>query len=258
MSSPYGDDDLDDLAGHLTPMRRFVERVKGPMGLLVAALLVVPAATGLVQWLVFDRAGDEVVERLDADDLDRALVDSVLLVGAQPCTGAGTATGTAFVLERDGAAVLLTNRHVVDDVRQVGLQRLDGGPGPQVASWRLSGSADVALLDLEDPAAAPPALPVAADPAEVGERVRTVGFPSGMPYTTAGDVARAGRGELRLDMEVDPGASGSPVLDRTGAVVGQVFARTPGGRGVATPVGTVVTALDDLGDPRSGCQPGTG
>lgn len=250
MTDPHEDDDLDE---YLTPMRRFVERVKGPLGLLVAALLVVPAATGLVQWLIFDRASDQVVEELDAEDLDQALVDSVLLVGAAPCTGGGTATGTAFVLQVDGAPVLLTNRHVVADVGDVGLQRLGGGPGPTVASWRLSSSADVAVLTLQEPARAPPALPVATEEAEVGQRVRTVGFPSGLPYTTAGDVVAVGGGELRLDMQVDPGASGSPVLDRTGAVVGQVFARTSGGRGVATRVGTVVRALDDLGEARSGC-----
>lgn len=254
MSDPGGyDHEDDDLDGYLTPMRRFVERVKGPLGFLIALLLVVPAATGLVRWLVFDRASDRVVEELDAQDLDRALVDSVLLVGAAPCTGGGTATGTAFVMQVDGSPVLLTNRHVVADVGEVGLQRLGGGSGPVVDSWRLSSSADVAVLTLRDPDAAPPALPVATAGAEVGQRVRTVGFPSGMPFTTAGDVTAVGGGELRLDMQVDPGASGSPVLDRTGAVVGQVFARTAEGRGVATRVGTVVAALDDLGEARSGC-----
>ena len=253
MSGSGGYDEDDDLDGYLTPMRRFVERVKGPLGLLVALLLVVATATGLVQWLIFDRASDRVVEELDAQDLDQALVDSVLLVGAAPCTGGGTATGTAFALQVDGTPVLLTNRHVVDDVSEVGLQRLGGGSGPVVESWRLSSSADVAVLTLRDAAAVPPALPVAASGAEVGQRVRTVGFPSGLPYTTAGDVTAIGGGQLRLDMRVDPGASGSPVLDQTGAVVGQVFARTAEGRGVATRVGTVVAALDDLGKARSGC-----
>lgn len=254
MTDPF-DEDLDDLEGHLTPMRRFVERVKGPLGLLVALLLVLPAGAGLVRWVIFDRAGDRVEQELDAEDLDRRLVDSVLLVGAQPCGRAGTSTGTAFVLEVDGRSVLLTNRHVVDDVRQVGLQRLGGGSGPTVESWRLASSADVAVLTLQDPEAAPPTLPVAEAPAEVDQRVHTVGFPSGMPFTTDGEVLATRGGQLLLDMQVDPGASGSPILDRTGAVVGQVFARTPEGRGVGTEVGTVVNALDDLGEPRSGCQP---
>lgn len=249
----FDDDEFDDLEGYLTPMRRFLERVKGPLGVVLALLLVLPAGAGILRWVVFDRAGDRVVEELDAEDLDAALVDSVLRVGASSCAGGGTSSGSAFVLEVDGTSMLVTNRHVVEDARDVGLQQLGGGSGPRVESWRLSGTADVAVLALQDPASAPPPLPVADDPAREGQPVRTVGFPSGMPFTTAGEVVAAGDRELRLDMQVDPGASGSPILDRSGAVVGQVFARTTEGRGVGTPVGTVVRALDDLGEPRSEC-----
>ncbi len=250
------EEDEDDLEGHLTPMGRFVERAKGPLGVVLAVLLVVPMGTGLLQWLVFDRAGDRVVEELEAGDLDAALVNSVLRVAGSPCEGrARSVSGTAFVALVDGEPLVLTNRHVVEDVAAVGLQQLGGGPGPRVASWRLADGADVAVLRLTDGEDLPPALPLSADGPRAGDAVRTVGFPSGLPYTAAGSVAEVGDRELLLDVEVDPGASGSPVLGADGTVIGQVFARTPGGRGVATPVGTVVTALDDLGASRSDCGP---
>lgn len=250
-------DDLqepDDLRGHLTPMRRFLERVKGPLGVVLAVLLVIPLGAGLLQWLVFDRAGDRVVDQLaDADQLDVELVRSVLLVAASPCTGAGSTSGTAFALDVDGEPRLVTNRHVVEEVGVVGLRELGGGPGPRVTSWRLSSHADVAELILEDPAAMPPALAMAAGGADVGDPVRTVGFPAGLPYTTEGPVARLAGNLAWLDMQVAPGASGSPVLDASGAVVAQVFGRTTDGRGVATRAGTVRAALDALGASRSGC-----
>lgn len=250
------EEDEDDLEGHLTPMGRFVERAKGPLGVVLAVLLVVPMGTGLLQWLVFDRAGDRVVEELEAGDLDAALVNSVLRVAGSPCEGrARSVSGTAFVALVDGEPLVLTNRHVVEDVAAVGLQQLGGGPGPRVASWRLADGADVAVLRLTDGEDLPPALPLSADGPRAGDAVRTVGFPSGLPFTAAGSVAEVGDRELLLDVEVDPGASGSPVLGADGTVIGQVFARTPRGRGVATPVGTVVTALDDLGASRSDCGP---
>ena len=246
--------DDDDLAGLVTPTRRFLERSKGILGVVLALALVIPLGAGLLQAFVFDRAGDRVVEQLTADDLDAALAESVLLVGGTTCSGAGAVTGTAFAVEVDGQPLLVTNRHVVDDVGSVGLRALDGGPGPRVTAWRPSRTADVAVLELADPAAGPPPLVLAERDPAVGDRVRTVGFPSGMPFTAAGEVAAVAGGRVVLDVAVDPGASGSPVLDRTGAVVAQVYARTDEGRGVATPAGTVRGALDDLEAPRSGCD----
>lgn len=251
-------DDLDhredDLAGYETTMSRFVERAKGWLGVLLAAALVIPLGAGLLQTLVFDRAGDEVADQLAASELDAALADSVLLVGGTSCTGGGSVTGTAFAVTVDGRDLLLTNAHVVADVRTLGVRPIDGGPGVQVASWRPSRTADVAVLELQDPTDLPAPLALADEAPVAGTPIRTVGFPSGLPFTAAGEVATVGRDRIELDVRVDPGASGSPVLDSTtGDVVAQVFARTSEGRGVATSLGTVRAALDDLADARAGC-----
>lgn len=253
MSGHHGPGDEDDLDGYLTPMRRFLERAKGGLGVVLALALVVPLGAGLLQVLVFDRAGDRVVDELTAADLDAALATSVLLVGGSTCDGAGAVTGTAFAVTVDGRDLLLTNAHVVDRVRTLGVRPLDGGPGVAVAAWRPSRVADVALLELQDPQDLPRTLVLADTGPERGDPIRTVGFPSGLPFTAAGEVAAVGGSRVELDVRVEPGASGSPVLDATGAVVAQVYARTTGGRGVATPAGTVRTALDDLADARTGC-----
>lgn len=242
----------DDLDGFVTPTQRFVARVRGPLAWLLALLLVVPLGAGLLQTWVFGRAGDRVVDAFTADDLDAALAESVLLIGATTCAGRST-TGTAFVAAIGGDVVVLTNRHVVEDAGSVGLRRLDGGPGPRVATWQPSRVADVAVVHLEEPEAAPAALVLRGGAPAVGTDVRTVGFPSGLPFTTAGPVAAVEGGTMLLDLAVDPGASGSPVLDHTAEVVGQVFARTPEGRGVGTTAATIVAALGDLEAPRSDC-----
>jgi len=244
-------DEAED--ARLTPMRRLHERTKVVLGVILAIALVIPLGAGLLDRLGFLRAEDRVLDELADDDLDVALTESVLRVGGARCAGAGSTSGTAFALELEGQALLVTNRHVVEDLRAVGLRRLDGSAGPRVAAWQLSASADVAILLLEDGQSMPPTLGLSPRPAEVGDDVRTVGFPAGMPYTTAGQVAAVEGTRLLLDVEVSGGASGSPLLDRSGQVVGQIFARTSEGRGVATRAGTVVSALDDLGEPRSGC-----
>lgn len=244
-------DEAED--ARLTPMRRLHERTKVVLGVILAIALVIPLGAGLLDRLGFLRAEDRVLDELADDDLDLALTESVLRVGGTRCAGAGSTSGTAFALDMQGQALLVTNRHVVEDLRTVGLRRLDGSAGPRVAAWQVSASADVAILLLEDGTAMPPTLALSPRAAEVGDDVRTVGFPAGMPYTTAGQVAAVEGARLLLDVEVSGGASGSPLLDRSGQVVGQIFARTSEGRGVATRAGTVVSALDDLGEPRSGC-----
>lgn len=234
-------------------MRRFIDVVKPYLGVIVAIALIVPFGAGLVSILVFDRAGDRVADRLEESDLDAALVEAVLLVRATQCTAAGIGSGTAFATTLGGEPVLVTNRHVVDDARTVGVQRLDGGPGPRITSWQLAAGADVAVLRTEDGGALPVLLSLARDEAEVGAEVITVGFPNAMPFTTAGTVSDADDRRLDLDLRVEPGASGSPVLGSDGRVVGQVYARTNAGRGIATSLPALRQALSSLDEPVSGC-----
>jgi len=52
--------------------------------------------------------------------------------------------------------------------------------------------------------------------AEQGTEVRTVGFPSGLPYTTDGTVATTDTQRVLYDMRVSPGAS-NPVQNERNA-----------------------------------------
>jgi S1-C subfamily serine protease len=234
-------------------MRRFIDRVKPYLGVVVAIALVVPFGAGLVNFLLFDRAGDRAAEQLAESDIDAALVEAVLLVRATQCSAAGIGSGTAFATTLDGEPVLVTNRHVVDDARTVGVQRLGGGPGPRVTSWQLAPGADVAVLRLEDDPTLPVLLSLARDEPVVGSEVITVGFPNAMPFTNAGTIAAADDRRLDLDLRVEPGASGSPVLGPDGRVVGQVHSRTDDGNGVATALPALREALSNLDDERTGC-----
>jgi S1-C subfamily serine protease len=241
----------DDLAGVRSPMQRLVRSTRTWLAIVVVVALVVPAVAFLGDELDFRRSSAEVVATLEGERRGTAAAETVLLVRAVGCSGRN-ATGTAFVVDTDDGPALLTNRHVVDDARTVGVRWLDGATGVRVVGVRLSRSADVAVLEVDDPEALPPALTLATSDPGAGTTVRLVGFPAARPFTDAGSVADVDGSRLLLDVDVAPGASGSPVVDERGAVVGQVFAVTAEGLGVATPATRLLTATADA-EPATGC-----
>lgn len=230
-ADPGGAPDPDDLAGYDPLLRRVVRRTGLVLGVLVSIGLVLPAGSWVVDELRFRRSGDAVVAALGDDDV---LADALVLVRTTRCDG-GVATGSGFLLDLAAGPVLVTNRHVVDQARSVGVRPLTGSLAWTVEAVAVSDRADVAVLTLGPEVSLPAPLAPGA-PARIGQQVRTVGFPAGQPATDTGQVAAAAVGRLLVAAPTRPGASGSPVLDTDGRVVGQLHARTPTGDGVATPI----------------------
>lgn len=241
-------DDLDDLDGFETASSRFAARVRWLVVVVVALGLLVPAGRWALDELAFGAAGDAVEERLGDE---AGLAEALVLVRTVDCSGRSS-SGSAFALDLDGEPVLVTNRHVVEDARMVSVRPFDGGPAVPVGRHLVAASADVAVLELVDATEVPPTLPLG-PAARSGEEVRTVGFPGGRPSTTAGPVAELAADRMILDLVIDPGASGSPVLDDAGQVVGQVFARMVDGRGIATPRDALVAAIS-AAEPAPACD----
>ena len=242
--SPPGDE--DSLDGFQTTMSRVFGRLRLALGVVVTLAMLIPAGGWVLDRLAFTAAGDEVEESLGDE---AAIADSLLLVRSVDCLGRSR-TGSAFAAEVDGRAMILTNRHVVEGARSTVVQSLDSAQGIQVTSVLEASGADVAVLRIGE-AAAPPSLPAGPE-ARLGQSVRTVGFPGARPAFRQGRVDRVEEGRLLLALEVGAGASGSPVLDDDGAVIGQVFARTREGRGVATPWPRVVDAARTA-EPAASC-----
>jgi S1-C subfamily serine protease len=242
-------DELEELARR---RRRRLVPVFRLLAVVVAAAMLLPAGFWLVEEIDFRRASDAVVETLEGTRSGGEVADTVLLVRSVGCVPGTSSSGSAFVVATDDGARLVTNRHVVDEARQVGLRTLDGSSSLRVVDVRVSDEADVAVLEVEEPAALPPPLAVRTDVPEPGTVVRLVGFPAARPLTTSGTVASSTSGRLLLDLRVDPGASGSPVVDDDGRVVGQVFAVTATGQGLATPAPLVIDAAGDT-RPARGC-----
>ena len=156
-------------------------------------------------------------------------------------------SGTAFAVRADG--YLVTSRHVVageDGTRrptQIAVRFADSRQTYPARLAVLSGDADLALLKVDIPGGVPVvrALNARSDTLRQGDPVALIGFPLGTDLPMTGEVARtslfAGTVSKSLPevLQVDgygaEGASGSPIFDETGAVIGILFGGAPDTRG---------------------------
>lgn len=235
----------DDLEGFETSMSKLADRMKGWMAVLLTAALVIPLGGWAIDELVFRRDARQV-----EDSAPAPVVDAVYLVRAVGCAG-DVRTGSAFVVDVGEGPVVVTNRHVVEGTTSIGLRPLGGSTSIRATDLRLSDEADVAVLSLPGGATVPEPLTLA-EPARPGDDVRVVGFPAALPFTTAGTVAASDGGRVLLDLQVDPGASGSPVVNADDEVVAQVYARASDGTGVATSSAVLGRAIVQA-EPSAGC-----
>lgn len=135
-------------------------------------------------------------------------------------------TGSLFVVGKAGHAV--TNQHVVEGCAEL---RIDGREG---AAKKLTEDLvnDLALLQIPGEVLA--TAPIAADPAKLrqGSEIVVFGFPLNAVLSSGGNLtpgvvsALTGLGnntnQIQITAAIQPGSSGSPVLNRKGEVVGVV------------------------------------
>jgi S1-C subfamily serine protease len=180
-------------------------------------------------------------------------------------------TGTGFAVRSN--ATLVTNRHVVAGVgggtaRRVAVQFADSDQVWPARVVLTSPSVDLALVKVDNIEGAVPVVPgfnLRPDTLGVGTPLALLGFPLGgevpvqvgtrpvvRPLLSAGILEESGPEEIVIQGYGARGASGSPVLDGSGRVVGVVF----GGRGqgdghrlLVVPAPAVRRLLDALPDP---------
>jgi S1-C subfamily serine protease len=136
------------------------------------------------------------------------------------------ATGTGFIVSSQGYAV--TNHHVVDGCKEIRVEGRDGF-AKQVTSDAVN---DLALIQIQG--IVKDSASVAAEPAKLrqGEDIVVYGFPLNAVLSSGGNLtpgvisAMTGLGnntnQIQITAPIQPGSSGSPVLNRKGEVVGVV------------------------------------
>jgi serine protease Do len=151
------------------------------------------------------------------------------------------AQGSGFIVSADG--LILTNAHVVDGAKEVTVKLMDHREF-KAKVLGTDKTSDIAVLKIE--AHGLPAVRLGnSDALGVGDYVLAIGAPFGLEETaTAGIVSATGRslpGDgavpfIQTDAAVNPGNSGGPLFDSTGAVVGinsQIYTNSGGYQGVS-------------------------
>ena len=158
--------------------------------------------------------------------------DSVVKLAGTGC--GGIVEGTGFVV---GPGLVGTNAHVVAGITRPFVQDSNGNHSGSVISF--DPNLDFAVLRVSNLAGKP--LPMASQPAKSGTAAAVVGYPGGGAFTagpaavldsfTASGRNIYGRGstdreiyEIRAD--VIPGNSGGPLIDKSGTVIGVIFAQS--------------------------------
>src|SRR6202789_1583776 len=166
------------------------------------------------------------------------------------------AQGSGFLVSADG--LILTNAHVVDGAKEVTVKLSDHREfkAKVLGSDR---SSDIAVLKI-DAHDLPFVTLGNSDQLGVGDYVLAIGEPFGLEETaTAGIVSAKGRslpGDgyvpfIQTDAAVNPGNSGGPLFDDSGAVVGinaQIYTTSGGYEGVsfAVPINLAVQIKDQI------------
>ena len=181
-----------------------------------------------------------------------------------PDEGSGIATGSGFVLDKEG--YVLTNAHVVEGAREVGVRFTEESSLVEAKVVGSDLSTDLAVLKI-DPDEAPKLTPLElGDSARVrvGDPVIAIGNPFGYSRTvTTGIVSALQRqisapndfqidNVIQTDASINPGNSGGPLIDARGEVVGINSQIATGGSngsvgiGFAVPVNTAKQIVPQL------------
>jgi S1-C subfamily serine protease len=182
---------------------------------------------------------------LDPTAINRNNRDAVAVIVVEFADG-NVRTGSGFVVRSEAnAALLLTNRHVVNGTTGAGARRMgaifngsnQNFPAELVAT-HANPEVDLALIRVPLRGGIETVVSIAATVApEEGEPVAIIGFPLGLDMAMGGEWQRVGvstslnTGTLSkvLDNQLAitgygaPGMSGSPVFNREGQVIGIVF-----------------------------------
>ena len=176
----------------------------------------------------------------------------------------GTATGSGFVLDKDG--YILTNAHVVEGAKKAGVRFTEESDLVEAEVVGSDLSTDLAVLKV-DPDEAPELNPLALGDSgkiRVGDPVIAIGNPFGYSRTvTTGIVSALQRqinapnnfaidNVIQTDASINPGNSGGPLIDARGQVVGINSQIATGGSngsvgiGFAVPVNTTKQIVPQL------------
>ena len=175
--------------------------------------------------------------RLSFAELAARIRPSLVTIRSRDRDGEENRLGTGFVISDDG--LIATNLHVIGEGGAFTVETHQGVPLRIQSIEASDHSLDLALVRVSAPEASPlPALPLSEGKVEQGTQVLAMGNPWGLENSAVSGVVSAfrnldGKEFIQLAMPIEPGNSGSPVVDRFGRVVGVVNMKSAAEKNVA-------------------------
>jgi S1-C subfamily serine protease len=206
-----------------------------------------PSETSLPD--IFKNTEDSVVQITST----RPGANEVVILNGREIPQNNIALGSGFVYDREGR--IITNYHVVSDVKEVDVTFVDGDTYTANVVGKDPYS-DIGILQITDPEffkkGVEPLRIANSSEIQVGEQIIAIGNPFGLSGTlTTGVISQIGRllpndvtgysiaNTIQTDAAINPGNSGGPLLNMRGEVIGMntaIFSNT----GVYSGVGFAV------------------
>src|SRR5262249_8458311 len=173
---------------------------------------------------------------------------SVVLISSSDRRGESRGLGSGFILRADG--ILATNYHVIGEGRAFTVELHDGTRSNPTAILAVDRTKDLALIQIDQKELSPLDLGDS-DGLRPGQRVLAVGNPLGLHLSVMqGTVAEKrevhGRELIQLAMPIEPGSSGSPLIDLRGKAVGVIAMKSAESLGFAVPAKELKALLGKL------------
>jgi len=176
----------------------------------------------------------------DTEALAKRAKDSTVIIRSADREGRLSGTGTGFVVGKDG--VIASNFHVIGANRGFQIEFADGRKLEPTHILAVDRERDLALIKV----AATNLVPLVlgdSDAAKPGQGIVTMGNPLGLEFSVSKGVVAAterdvdGVPMLQVAVPLEPGSSGSPVLDsESGAVLGVLGIKSGDAIGFAVPI----------------------
>ncbi len=156
-------------------------------------------------------------------ELVRRIKPSAVAIETFDSRGNTLSRGSGFFIGPDR---IITNRHVIEKSSRVEIHLLNGKKYPVKGVIAVDGEGDLALLQVDVPAALAIPLPIVRSVPAEGESIVVVGNPYGLEGSVSNGIVSAvreisGYGKIiQITAPISPGSSGSPVVNMSGQVIG--------------------------------------
>lgn len=202
----------------------------------------------LVTGLLIARFVELYADNGDLSKLARIVKPSVFLLTIYDHNDKAIFTATGFILTKDGK--IATNHHVIERAFRVEAKASNGAKYGVLGVISEDKKSDLVILKLDGIDFKPIALGTSRS-IEVGQRLIVIGSPRGLEGTLSEGIVSALRDEsektsriIQMTAAISPGSSGSPVLNRSGKVIGIASAQIQNGQTLNFAV--AVDALSEL------------